>query len=110
MKAVDWNNELALLLSGAILGLAVAALGAAIDYRRNLSRIAQLHQRQNPGCLIYVTAGLGLAGIIALIASFLLTGGVRPALFLGAGVLTGFYTGFILLLALWLLLDSRRAS
>lgn len=107
---MDWNNELTLLLSGAILGLTVAAIGAAVDYRRNLSRIAQLRQRHTPGCLIYVTAGLGLAGIVALFASFLLTGGLRPALIIGAGVLGGFYTGFILLLALWLYLDARRAS
>jgi hypothetical protein len=63
-----------------------------------------------PSCLLYVTTGLGLAGLVAIIASLWLTGGIRPALLMGAGVLAGFYAGFILLLGIWLYFDSRRAS
>jgi hypothetical protein len=47
-----------------------------------------------------------MAGIVAIVASLLATGGIMPALVMGAGVMTGFYGGFILLVGLWFLLDA----
>ena len=54
---------------------------------------------------MYVAGGLALAGIVALVASFLLSGGILPALILGAGVLGGFYVGFSCLFVVWTFLN-----
>jgi hypothetical protein len=104
-----WSNGITLVLAGAITGLVVAAVGAAVDYRLHLRPAAPSRPRM-PACLLYVATGLGLAGIVAMIASFRLTGGIRSALLMGAGVLAGFYIGFFLLLGVWLYFDSRRTS
>jgi hypothetical protein len=106
---VDWNNGTTLALTGALIGLVIAAVGAAVEYRLHLRPGAPPRSRV-PGCLLYVATGLGLAGIVAIIASFVSTGSVWPALMMGAGVLAGFYSGFFLLLGVWLFFDSRRTS
>lgn len=91
------------------MGLLVAAVGAAVEYRLHLAP-TRPRRRRGPGCLVYAIWGLVLAGIASVIASLLLTGGIRIALIMGAGVLTGFYAGFIMLLGVWLYFDSRHAS
>jgi hypothetical protein len=55
-----------------------------------------------PGCIMYVAGALGLVGLLAIIISLILIGSVLPAIILGAGVLLGFYSGFALLLLLYL--------
>ncbi len=61
--------------------------------------------RRLPGCLLYVVGGLALAGIVSIVASLFSNGGIGPALILGAGVLGGFYVGFIFLFIIWFLLE-----
>jgi hypothetical protein len=92
---------------GLAVGGGVAILGGVIEYL--------LHLRRNreprfgvPGCLVYAVGGLILAGIAAIITSLVITGRISPALFMGAGVLIGFYGGFIILVGLWFLFDSRH--
>jgi hypothetical protein len=109
LDGLNWNNGITLFLSGAILGLVVAAVGAALEYRLHLSP-ARPRRNPGPGCLVYTIWGLVLAGIVSVLTSLLLTGGIRVALIIGTGVLAGFYAGFILLLGLWLFFDSRQAS
>jgi hypothetical protein len=106
---LDWNNGTTLFLSGAIFGLLVAAFGAAVEYRLHLAPTQPI-RRRGPGCLLYAVFGLILAGIASMITSFWLTGGIRIALLLGVGVLAGFYSGFILLLGVWLFFDSRHTA
>lgn len=103
------TSNLNLFLIGLAIGVLVALLGGLIEYA--------LHLRRNreprfgvPGCLVYTIGGLILAGFIALVASLVLTGGIGPALFMGLGVMAGFYGGFILLVSLWLLLETLRPS
>lgn len=95
-----------LFVIGLIIGAGVAAIGGLIEYF--------LHLRRNreprfgvPGCLVYAVGGLGLAGLAAIVTSFIVSGSAVPALIMGAGVLTGFYGGFILLVGLWFLIESR---
>lgn len=99
-------SNLSLFLIGLAVGVAVA--GGLVEY--------VLHLRRNreprwgvPGCLVYTIGGLILTGVIALIASFILTGGFGAALFVGLGVMAGFYGGFIVLVSLWLLLETLRS-
>lgn len=108
MSVVAETSNLTLFLIGLAIGVAVALAGGLVEYA--------LHLRRNrgprfgvPGCLVYTIGGLILAGIIALIGSWVLTGGFAAALFMGLGVMAGFYGGFIVLVGLWLLLETLRA-
>jgi hypothetical protein len=103
------NLSLTFFLIGLGVGAAVALLGGIVEYALNLRRHGE--PRSNvPSCLLYAAGGLILAGIVAIVASLLATGGIGPALIMGAGVLTGFYGGFILLVGLWFLIDAMRPA
>lgn len=102
------NSSLNLFLIGLGIGAFVAAAGGLIEYWLHLRRKREPFIGV-PSCLLYTVGGLVLAGVVALITSLIVTGGVGPALLMGAGVLTGFYVGFMLLVATWLVLDRRRA-
>jgi hypothetical protein len=98
-----------LFVIGLILGIGVAAIGGLVEFF--------LHLRRNreprfgvPGCLVYTVGGLALAGLAAIVTSFIVAGSIVPALIMGAGVLTGFYGGFILLVGLWFLIDARTSQ
>lgn len=99
-----WELNTTLFVIGAGVGLVVAVAGAVVEYWLNL-RHAVDGQRTLPGCMLYVSGGLALAGVVALVASLLLTGGIRAALVMGAGVLGGFYAGFAVLLLAWVLIE-----
>lgn len=96
-------------LTGLGIGGFVALGGGLIEYVLHLRR-GQAPRSSVPGCLVYAIGGLVLAGIVAIAASFFLTGGIGPALVMGVGVMAGFYGGFILLVSLWLLLESFRSA
>ncbi len=96
-------------LAGLGIGAFVALAGGLIEYVLHLRR-GQMPRSSVPGCLVYAVGGLVLAGIVAIAASFVLTGGIGPALYMGVGVMSGFYGGFILLVSLWLLLESIRTA
>ena len=109
MSVMAETSNLSLFLVGLAIGVAVAVAGGLVEYA--------LHLRRNrgprwgvPGCLVYTIGGLILTGVIALIASFILTGGFGAAFFVGLGVMAGFYGGFIVLVSLWLLLETQRAA
>ena len=99
------SSNLTLLLIGAGIGLGVAVIGGLAEYWTSRRSDGFAAQHRLPGCLFYVAGGLVLAGIIAVVASFLFKGGIWPALILGAGVLGGFYVGFAFLFILWFLLE-----
>jgi hypothetical protein len=103
------SSNLTLFLTGLAIGVAVALVGGLVEYGLHLRR--QRGPRFGvPGCLVYTIGGLILAGIVALIVSWFMTGGIGPALVIGLGVMAGFYGGFILLVSLWLLLETRRTA
>ena len=109
MSVVAETSNLDFFLIGLAIGVGVALAGGLIEYA--------LHLRRNreprfgvPGCLVYTIGGLILAGIVAIIASLVLTDGLAPAFYMGLGVMAGFYGGFILLVSLWLLLETLRPS
>jgi hypothetical protein len=109
MSVLADTSNLDLFLIGLAIGVVVALAGGLIEYA--------LHLRRNreprfgvPGCLVYTIGGLILAGIVAVIGSLVLTGGIGPALYVGLGVMAGFYGGFILLVSVWLLLETLRPT
>lgn len=103
------TSNLHLFLIGLAAGVGVAVVGGIIEYFLHLRR-ANGPRFGVPGCLVYTIGGLILAGVVALGISLYLTGSAVPALFVGLGVMAGFYGGFILLVALWLLLETLRPS
>lgn len=101
------SSNLTTFLTGLAIGVVVAVTGGLVEYALHLRR--QRGPRFGvPGCLVYTIGGLILAGIVAIAGSWLLTGGVGPALWMGLGVMAGFYGGFILLVSIWLLLETAR--
>ena len=100
------HSNVALFLIGVGIGLAVAIIGGLVEYWTTLRPGAESVQHRS-SCLPFVIGGLALAVIAAMIASALLNGGIGEALIMGAGVLTGFYTGFIVSFGLWFLLDRK---
>ena len=92
---------------GIVIGLSTALIGGLIEYWLTLRPGAKRSSGQ-PGCLLFVAGGLALAGIVAMIGSAILNGSVGEALYMGAGVLTGFYSGFIISFCLWFLLDRSK--
>jgi len=106
MSVLAEPNNLNLFLIGLVIGIVVAVAGGLVEYGLHLRRKRE-PRFGVPGCLVYTVGGLIVAGVVALVASFVLTGGVGPALRLGLGVMAGFYGGFILLVSIWLLLETR---
>ncbi|HOU40309.1 MAG TPA: hypothetical protein PK829_03475 [Promineifilum sp.] len=105
---MDTSSNLSMFLIGLAIGAAVALLGGVVDFALHL-RGRREPSFGVPGCLVYTAGGLILAGVIALIVSFVATGSLAPALAMGGGVLLGFYGGFILLVALWFVRDRGPA-
>lgn len=101
------TSNLTLFLIGLAIGGAVALTGGLIEYSLHLRRKRE-PRFGVPGCFVYVISGLVLAGIVAISGSLIYTGSIDPALTLGAGVLIGFYGGFLILLGTWLFFESRR--
>jgi hypothetical protein len=91
-----------LLFIGMAIGFGIALVGAAVDYWLSRTRRNPRQSHHLPGCMMYVAGALGLAGLLAIIISFILIGSMIPAIVLGAGVLTGFYSGFALLMLIYL--------
>jgi hypothetical protein len=102
------SSNLSLFLVGLAIGVAVALVGGLVEYALHLRR-GRGPRPGVPGCLVYAIGGLILAGVVAVIASLILTGSIGPALIIGLGVMAGFYGGFIFLVTIWLLLETARA-
>jgi hypothetical protein len=96
------NPNISLFLIGTAIGLGTALIGGLIDYWVNLRPDRPDRSDRLPSCLFFIAGGLVIGGLAAIIGSFLLNGGISNALIMGAGVLIGFYTGFILLFGIWL--------
>ena len=106
MSVLAEPNNLRFFLIGLLIGVVVSVAGGLVEYGLHLRRKRE-PRFGVPGCLVYTVGGLIVAGAVALIASFVLTGGLGPALRMGLGVMVGFYGGFILLVSIWLLLETR---
>lgn len=103
-------SNLNLLLIGGGIGLTVAIVGAILDYRLHLrpeKPTPQPGEPRQPGCILFAIGGLTLTGLVALVAAFVLTGGIRPTLIVGLGTFIGFYAGFLTLLIIWLRIDKQ---
>lgn len=103
-------SNINLLLIGGGIGLTVAIVGAIIDYWLHLrpgKPTPSPGDPRQPGCLLFAIGGLTLTGLVALVAAFVLTGGIWPALILGLGTFIGFYVCFLTLLIIWLKIDKQ---
>ena len=87
-----------LLSIGFGIGIGIAAIGGLVDYLLSARKNNPQKTNRLPGCMLFVAGVLGLLGIISIIVSLIFSGGIAPALALGAGVLGGFYSGFALLI------------
>lgn len=93
---------------GSIVGLACAAIGAAVEHQRVRARRGREDDENTlPGCMIMMVGALGFMGVIALLIS-LFTGEMRRAVLLGLGIGAGFMFGFMLLAGMWLLLARKQ--
>lgn len=109
MNILAETSNTTFFLIGLAIGVAAALVGGLVEYGLHLRRKGE-PRFGVPGCLVYTIGGFILAGVVAIVASIILTGGVGPALYMGLGVMAGFYGGFIVLVSLWLLLETRRSS
>ena len=90
-------------------GLFCAFLGAFVDYV--LMRKREEDADGNlPGCMMIMVGMLGLAGVSVIGISFLLSGTVLPAIVVVAGVLVGFFSGFLVLFSVGVFLSSRQVD
>lgn len=89
-------------LIGGAIGIGGAALGAVADLWYSRRKDVQAPPL---GGFLLIVAGIvnTLAGITAMILSFIFTGSIRLAIVLGLGVLAGFILGFLILAVLWIL-------
>lgn len=103
-------SNINLFLLGGGIGLTVAIFGAIVDYWLHLrpgKPTPKPGEPRQPGCVLFAIGGLSLTGVVVLIATFILTGGILPALILGLGTFVGFYLGFLGLLIIWIKIDKR---
>ena len=84
------------------IGISIAVIGGAVEYLLSKRKTNSLQANNLPGCMLFVAGALGLTGLIAVVVSIIMIGRIGPALILGAGVLSGFYIGFALLMILYL--------
>jgi purine-cytosine permease-like protein len=99
------QTDSSLFLIGVGIGIAIAIIGGLVDYWLGKRNRNPDDSRNLPGCMLYLAGILGLAGVIAIVVSLIFTGGIGPAIVLGAGILGGFYAGFAILIFLYLLVQ-----
>ena len=101
-------NQYSYFLTGAGLGVSTAVIGALIDWMR-MRRLPDPNNGRLPGCLMLVMGALGFLGVVMIIATWILSGSPRIAIWAGVGVIAGFFLAFAFLAAIWLLGVYRRA-
>lgn len=91
---------------GLAVGLASAIIGAIVEYLIVRQRGDNKEETERlPGCMLLVSGALGGVGMMAIGISLLTSGEVVRMLITGLGVGTGFFLGFILMMAAWFLLN-----
>lgn len=89
---------------GAAIGLASAIIGGLVEY-------LIVRQRQNPeterlpGCMLLVSGGLGGVGMLVIGFSLITSGEVVRMLITGLGVGAGFFSGFVLMMLGWFVIN-----
>ena len=89
---------------GITIGLASAVIGAVVEYlivRRQGDQPAE----RLPGCMLLVSGALGGVGMVAIGFSLITSGEVVRMLITGLGVGVGFCAGFVLMMAIWFILN-----
>lgn len=98
-------------LIGVAVGLTSAIIGAVVEYlivRQNRSEAE--HTERLPGCMLLVSGGLGGVGLLAIAFSLLVSGEVVRMLITGLGVGVGFFSGFVLMMVLWFILNRPNSQ
>ncbi|VAW29977.1 hypothetical protein MNBD_CHLOROFLEXI01-5034 [hydrothermal vent metagenome] len=96
-------------LIGLAVGFISAIIGATVEYL-----IVRQHGDQEverlPGCMLLIAGGLGGTGMLAIAFSLLISGEVVRMLITGLGVGVGFFTGFVVMMLAWFVLNrpSKR--
>ncbi|MFQ5349378.1 MAG: hypothetical protein ACE5EG_02915 [Thermoanaerobaculia bacterium] len=102
-------ENLELVTLGADIGLAVAILGALVEYRLSFAKTETPERPRTPWIML-VGGLLCFLGLVATLLSLLVTSSLLPAVCMGIGVGVGFYSGFVLLLLYWLIVERTRTE
>jgi hypothetical protein len=89
---------------GGAVGLASAIIGAIVEYLIVRQRSDQETKRL-PGCMLLVSGGLGGVGMLVIGFSLGTSGEVVRMLITGLGVGAGFFSGFVLMMLSWFVLN-----
>ena len=98
-------------LIGLVIGLASAIIGGIVEYLIVRQRGEQSQEAERlPGCMLLVSGGLGGLGLFAIGFSLLTSGEVVRMLITGLGVGIGFFSGFVILMVAWFILNRPAGS
>ena len=89
---------------GLAIGLMSAIIGAIIEYLIVRQRGDQEAERL-PGCMLLVSGALGGVGMLVIGFSLITSGEVVRMLITGLGVGVGFFSGFVIMMLGWFLLN-----
>lgn len=89
---------------GVAIGFTSAILGAIVEYLIVRRKRDQQTERL-PGCMLLVSGALGGVGLVAIGFSLITSGQVVRILITGLGVGVGFFSGFILMMVGWFILN-----
>lgn len=95
--------QIYLLIGGLLFGFLSSTIAGFVDYKI-LSKRQPVDSESSLGGPMLILVGIlnSILGIISIIVSWVITGSVWDALFLGASVLIGFVLGFLLLATLFI--------
>lgn len=106
---MDFSQPTSQIWLGAIVGV-ISSITAISMQLRIAARSEGEVGTTLPGCILLVAGFLGGIGLIMIVASMLLTGGIELAIGPGLGVLAGFFAGSFLMIGLRLLGLSKRSN
>ena len=94
---IEWS--MTPVLMGIGFGFAASVIGAVLQYWFSVRKGIKSRNRL-PGLILIVSGLLGLTGLLAIIIS-LFFGWTTQAILIGAGVLIGFFAGFLIMVLAW---------
>ena len=97
-------------LIGFALGFISAIIGSIIEYLMVRRRGDSQETERLPGCMLFISGGLGGVGMLAIAFSLLVSGEVIRMLITGLGVGAGFFCGFAIMMTSWFIFNRSENS
>lgn len=89
---------------GLAIGLVSAIIGAIVEYLI-VRHSGDREPERLPGCMLLVSGALGGVGLLVIGFSLITSGEVVRMLITGLGVGVGFFSGFVLMMLAWFLIN-----